>query len=130
NSLAETIAADLVSSTLKPNRFTQVTPGVVLLIGGREVGGEITDFFADDRRNEAARRTYIASSARVLGDGEDYVLELRDGAVQNYESDGQYSEVRFSRYNLSVESLATAAGTSNASTQFTSMELISRAIEN
>jgi lipopolysaccharide export system permease protein len=130
NILAEEVAADLVSSTLKPNRFTQVTPGVVLLIGGRETGGEITDFFADDRRNEAARRTYIASSARVLGDGDNYVLELRDGAVQNYESDGQYSEVRFTRYNLSIDSLTNAPGADNSSAQFTSYELITRAFQN
>ncbi len=130
NVLAETIAADLVSSTLKPNRFTQVTPGVVLLIGGRQTGGEITDFFADDRRNEEARRTYIASSARVLGDGDNYVLELRDGVLQNYERDGQYSEVRFTRYNLSVESLATSVDAGSSLAQMTSLELISAAMVN
>src|SRR5690606_38671531 len=107
----------LVSSTLKPNRFTQVTPGVILLIGGRQIDGEITDFFADDRRNPESRKTYIAASARVLGDGENYVLELRDGKLQYLESDGQYSEVGFSRYNLAVDSLSRAANQVDALAQ-------------
>lgn len=106
NRLSAEVAADLVSSTLKPNRFTQVTPGVILLVGGRAGGGEITEFFADDRRDPETRRTYIAASARVVSVGEDYVLELRDGTLQHTEADGRYSEIRFSRYDVSVESLA------------------------
>lgn len=106
NQLSAEVAADLVSSTLKPDRFTQVTPGVILLIGGRADGGVITEFFADDRRDPETRRTYIAASAKVLGVGEDYVLELSDGTLQYTEADGRYSEIRFSRYNVSVESLA------------------------
>lgn len=104
--LTAEVAADLVSSTLRPGRFTQVTPGVILLIGGREPGGEIVDFFADDRRTPESRRTYIADSARVSSDGQNYVLELRNGVLQYLEDDGRYSEVRFSRYDVSVDSLA------------------------
>ena len=105
NLLATSIAADLVSSTLKPKRFTQVTPGVVLLIGGRSGNGEITDFFADDRRDSSTQRTYIAQSARVARDGENYMLELHDGSLQYTESGGQFSQVSFARYDLSVERL-------------------------
>src|SRR5690606_36346800 len=72
NALNAAVAADLVSSSLKPGRFTQVTPGVVLLIGGREDGGRINEFFADDRRDANTRRTYIAETAQVMADGEDY----------------------------------------------------------
>lgn len=106
NALNVAVAADLVSSSLKPGRFTQVTPGVILLIGGREDGGRIREFFADDRRDPETRRTYIASSAQVLADGEDYFLQLSDGALQYTESDGRYSEVRFARYDINVESLS------------------------
>ncbi len=105
NLLQTSIAADLVSSTLKPKRFTQVTPGVVLLIGGRSGNGEITDFFADDRRDPRTERTYIASSARVARDGDNYMLELRDGSLQYTESTGQFSQISFARYDLSVERL-------------------------
>ncbi|SMQ62350.1 lipopolysaccharide export system permease protein [Devosia lucknowensis] len=106
NTLSAEVAADLVSSTLKPNRFTQVTPGVILLIGGRADGGQITEFFADDRRDPETRRTYIAASARVMSIDDDYVLQLQDGTLQYLEADGRYSEVRFARYDVSVDSLA------------------------
>lgn len=110
NALNASVAADLVSSTLRPGRFTQVTPGVVLLIGGRGADGEITEFFADDRRDSEMRRTYIAESARVASDGENYVLELRNGALQYKGSDGRFSEVTFSRYDVSVDQLSQPMG--------------------
>jgi lipopolysaccharide export system permease protein len=100
------VAADLVSSTLRPGRFTQVTPGVVLLIGGRGSDGEISEFFADDRREPETRRTYIADSARVSTDGENYVLELRNGTLQYTQANGRYSEISFARYDLSVDQLS------------------------
>ena len=110
NALNSAVAADLVSSSLKPGRFTQVTPGVVLLIGGREDGGMISEFFADDRRDPQTRRTYIADTARVMADGDDYFLQLGNGTLQYTEDDGRYSEVRFARYDISVESLSQSAG--------------------
>lgn len=103
------MAADLVSSTLKPGRFTQVTPGVLLLIGGRTLDGEITDFFADDRRDSETRRTYVAKRATISRDSEGYVLELRDGSIQ-YMQSGRFSEISFGRYNLAVERLTQDTG--------------------
>jgi len=129
NRLSAEVAADLVSSTLKPNRFTQVTPGVILLIGGRASGGEITEFFADDRRDRETRRTYIAASARVVSVGEDYVLELRDGTLQHTEADGRYSEIRFSRYDVSVESLAQQVAKIDVLSETDSFGLVARALE-
>lgn len=129
NQLSAEVAADLVSSTLKPNRFTQVTPGVVLLIGGRADGGMITEFFADDRRDPETRRTYVAESARVLGVGDDYVLELRNGVLQYLEADGRYSEIRFSRYEVSVNSLAQQTAQVDELGQTDSFGLVRKAIE-
>lgn len=106
NALSASIAADLVSSTLRPGRFTQVTPGVVLLIGGRGPDGAIEEFFADDRREPAMRRTYVAESARVASDGQNYVLELHNGSLQYKGRDGRFSEVTFGRYDVSVEQLS------------------------
>lgn len=126
--LAADVAADLVSSTLRPGRFTQVTPGVILLIGGREAGGEITDFFADDRRDPNSRRTYIAQSARVSSDGENYVLELREGMLQYVADDGRYSEVRFARYDLSVESLSQAIAGGDSMAERPSLDLVNEAV--
>lgn len=129
NLLSATVAADLVSSTLKPNRFTQAAPGVVLLIGGREDGGVITEFFADDRRDPETRRTYIAESARVMGVGDDYILELRNGTLQYAEKDGRYSEIRFTRYDVSVESLSQQVARIDPLNERTSFEIAAEAME-
>lgn len=128
NRLQAEMAADLVSSTLKPGRFTQVTPGVLLLIGGRTLDGEITDFFADDRRNPVSRRTYIAERATVSRDKEGYVLELRDGSIQ-YMDDGRFSEISFGRYNLSVERLTQATSDTDGLWAHDSFSLVASALQ-
>lgn len=123
NNLTASIAADLVSSTLKPGRFTQVTPKVVLLIGGRFGNGDIREFYADDRRDPLTRRTYIADTARVSTDGETYILELQNGVLQYKEADGRYSEVKFGRYFLNVESLSQPTAAVNPLLQIDSLTL-------
>ncbi|MHA6691987.1 LptF/LptG family permease [Devosia sp. A449] len=130
NTLSASIAADLVSSTLRPGRFTQVTPGVILLIGGRSGSGEIEEFFADDRRQPGRRRTYIADTARVSTDGETYVIELRDGAMQYVEADGRFSEISFARYDISVEGLSQPYGVTDPLQEHDSIQLVRDAIAN
>jgi len=129
NVLSASVAADLVSSTLKPQRFTQVTPGVVMLIGGRSGDGEIQQFFADDRRDPETRRTYVAESARVSTDGDTYVLELRDGSLQNTGADGRFSEVTFARYDVNVDRFSQPVGQSDGLYQTDSLTLVQRAME-
>ena len=128
NILSASVAADLVSSTLRPQRFTQVTPGVVMLIGGRSGRGEIEQFFADDRRDPQTRRTYVAKTARVSSDGENYVLELRDGSLQNTAADGRFSEVTFVRYDVNVDQFSQPVGQSNELYQTDSLTLIQGAM--
>lgn len=128
NILSASVAADLVSSTLKPHRFTQATPGVVMLIGGRGEGGAITEFFADDRRDPEMRRTYIAASARVMALEDDYILQLSNGVLQYTGSDGRYSEIRFGRYDVSVESLSQQAGGGDSLAEKDSFTLVAEAL--
>jgi lipopolysaccharide export system permease protein len=128
NQLTASVAADMVSSTLKPQRFTQVTPGVVLLIGGRSGEGEISEFFADDRRDPDVRRTYIAKRARVSTDGANYVLELHDGTLQYAESGGRFSEISFARYDLNVDRLSQPLAQPDPLAQLDSIQLVSAAL--
>jgi lipopolysaccharide export system permease protein len=128
NILNASVAADLVSSTLRPGRFTQATPGVVLLIGGRAGDGEIREFFADDRREAETRRTYIAESARVSTDGESYVLELRNGTLQYGQANGRFSEISFDRYDLSVDRLAQPLGHTDPMQEKDSVTLVAEAL--
>jgi lipopolysaccharide export system permease protein len=128
NILNSTVAADLVSSTLKPGRFTQATPGVILLIGGRAEDGEISEFFADDRRDAQTRRTYIAETARVSADGDKFILELQNGSLQNAGSDGRFSEIVFDRYDVGVDKFTQAFASTDRRQQMNSFELVAEAI--
>jgi len=129
NALNASITADLVSTTLKPGRFTQATPGVVLLIGGRAGNGEITEFFADDRRDPQVRRTYIAQSATVARTPDGYILQLKDGSLQSREPGGRFSEVKFGEYNVNVERFTQAATAPNPLSITDTATLVAEAIQ-
>lgn len=128
SSWSASIAADLVGRTLTPHRFTQMVPGVVVMIGGREGGGVITEFFADDRRDPNLRRTYIAKSATIAQDETGHVLQLRDGSLQ-YTPDGlRFSEVSFARYDIGIERLTTPIDSDEKLSEQNSVSLIAEAI--
>jgi lipopolysaccharide export system permease protein len=120
------IAADLVARALVPHRFVEVVPGVTVVIGNRRGEGEISDFFADDRRDPNARRTYSAASAIVGRDEHGYVLQMRDGELQYSTADLRLSEIRFSSYDLSIEFLTQQRALNDNAT---SLVLVQRAIE-
>ena len=83
NQIKAQAAADLVGRSLVPNRFAELGDGVTITVGGRGADGEITSFFADDRRDENTRRTYIADSALITADEFGYVLQLKDGTIHH-----------------------------------------------
>jgi lipopolysaccharide export system permease protein len=123
------IAADLVGHSLVPHKFTELVPGVTISIASRSFGGEVRDFFADDRRTEGARRTYIAKSALIGEDEQGYVLKLSDGVVQYRSDEREFSEFSFSRYDLALDRL-TSGTTADTRTieQSTSLDLASAAL--
>ncbi|HWA18600.1 MAG TPA: LptF/LptG family permease [Devosia sp.] len=123
------IAADLVGHSLVPHKFTELVPGVTISIASRSFGGEVRGFFADDRRTEGARRTYIASSALIGEDAQGYVLKLADGVVQYRSEEKEFSEFSFSRYDLALDRLtnATPADTQTLD-QSTSLDLVASAL--
>lgn len=110
------ITADLVGRTLTPNRFSEIMPGFVILIGGRNEDGTITNFFADDNRDPSARRTYSARTAVIVVDDDGYYLNLLDGSLEYMRGSDTFSEVAFSGYELSLDRLVsdTTAGVSMA----------------
>lgn len=105
NDWSASIAADLVSRALSPHKFSQVTPGVVVVISGRRGNGEITEFFADDRRDPETRRTYIAKSAVIQADSDGYIIHMRDGSLQYLGADDDFSEITFAAYDVALERL-------------------------
>jgi lipopolysaccharide export system permease protein len=123
------IAADLVGHSLVPHKFTELVPGVTISIASRRPGGEVRDFFADDRRADGARRTYIASSALIGEDAQGYVLKLGDGVVQYRSQDGEFSEFSFSRYDLALDRLTnTSSAETQTMEQSTSFDLVGAAL--
>jgi len=123
SSIRTRIAADLLGRSLVPNRFAEVTDGVTVTVGGRKAGGEITSFFADDRR-EPTRRTYISKSALITADELGYVLQLSNGTVQYHTPEGKFSEVAFDRYDLAFERLTGASDSGDERGDTTSFAVI------
>ena len=105
NVWSASIAADLVSRAMIPHRFTEVVDGVSMVIGSRDSEGQITDFFADDRRGAASHNTYFAKSAVITRDEQGFVLRLQDGAIQQMSATKRFSEISFSRYDLALDKL-------------------------
>ena len=96
------IAVDLVSRALLPHRFAEIVPGVTIVIGGRQGIGQITGFFADDRRDPKRRQTFTANEALIMRTDDGYVLQLTDGDIRYLDERGGFSEVSFNRYDLSL----------------------------
>jgi lipopolysaccharide export system permease protein len=109
NGIEARAAADLVGRSLVPNRFAVLTSGVTVAVGGRGANGEITSFFADDRRDQQARRTYIADSALIIRDEDGYVLQLAYGTIQYLTAEDKFSEISFIRYDLALDRLTGSA---------------------
>lgn len=125
---SESIAADLVSRSMIPHRFTEIVDGVSMIIGSRDSEGQITDFFADDTRNPESRRTYFAKTALITRDDQGFVLRLRDGALQQFSATKRLSEVSFQRYDLAMDELTGEAEQTDALAQTSSIDIIGKAL--
>ena len=128
NDWSESIAADLVSRSMIPHRFTEIVDGVSMIIGSRDSQGQITDFFADDKRNPQSRRTYFAKSALITRDEQGFVLRLSDGALQQFSATKRLSEVSFARYDLALDELTGEAEQGDSLARTSSLEIIGKAL--
>jgi lipopolysaccharide export system permease protein len=123
NEWSASIAADLVSRSMIPRRFTKVTDGVSMIIGSRDAEGRITDFFADDDRG-GLHRTYYADSAIITRDEQGFVLRMRSGGMQQMTPDKRFSEISFSSYDLPLDQLTSDTAPGNRLAQTPSHELL------
>ncbi|MEO6015533.1 MAG: LptF/LptG family permease [Devosia sp.] len=124
NDWSTSIAADLVSRSMIPHRFTEVVDGVSMVIGSRDAGGKITDFFADDTRGDGTRRTYFAKSAVITRDEEGFVLRMQDGATQQLNAAGRFSEISFTRYDLALDKLTGSTDPGDGIAGMTSLDIV------
>lgn len=121
------ITADLVGRSLNPNRFSEVVPGLIMVIGGRARDGSVIDFFADDSRNPRFKRTYVAKRAVIVSGPEGYNLALSDGAIQYLRPGGQFTEINFSRYELGLDPFGDDANDVEQLGQHSSLKIIADA---
>ena len=121
------IAVDLISQSLTPGRFTDISNGVVLRIGGRKPNGVIENFFAYDQRDPEVSRTYLAETAEIVVGEDGFQISLRNGRLQLEPANGRFSEVEFARYDLAVENLTDPIIKSNPLTQQDTLTLIRQA---
>lgn len=105
--LNEEIAANLISSTLNPNQFSEISPNLVIVIGGRSMNGKIIDFFADDRRDPKTHKTFISNEAEIVYDDEGYNISLIDGTAQFMRENNQFTQVSFNKYEISLNRIGT-----------------------
>jgi lipopolysaccharide export system permease protein len=124
DSWSASIAADLVSRSMVPHRFTEVDEGVSMIIGSRDANGEITDFFADDTRDPASRRTYFAQSAIITRDEQGFVLRMQDGAIQRLSAEKRISQISFARYDLALDELTGDIESSSGLTATSSIDIV------
>ena len=128
NQWSASIAAELVSRSMIPHRFTEVVTGVSMVIGSRDGSGNITDFFADDQRDVTSRRTYFAKSAIITRDEQGFVLRMESGAVQYFGPDQRFSQVSFGRYDMALDRLTGDATNDDPLAQTSSPDLILQAL--
>lgn len=124
NDWSASIAADLVSRSMIPHKFTDLVTGVSMVIGARDFAGNITDFFADDTRDAEQRRSYFARSAIIVHDEEGYILRMREGAVQYLTSDKRFSQISFDQYDLSLDSLTDPDEVKDPLAQVSSLDIL------
>lgn len=123
---SESIAADLVSRSMIPHRFTEVVDGVSMIIGSRDSQGQITDFFADDTRELGTRRTYFARTALITRDEQGFILRMHDGAIQTLPEGERMSQIAFTRYDLALDELTGDVETGDALASVTSLEIVGK----
>lgn len=121
------VTADLVGRALSPNTFREVTPGLIVEIGGRAPNGDVTAFFAQDNRDPAAQKTFQAERATILSDAQGYYLDLKNGSLQYLRQDGDFSELAFSSYRLSIDRLASSTSLEDGLDEKTTWQILFRA---
>jgi len=129
NEWSAQIAIDLLSKSLTPGRFTDISPGVAVRIDGRAPNGIINGFFANDRRDPKIRRTYRAAQAEIVAGENGFEISLKNGSLQIVRDGEQFSEIDFSRYDLAIGALSEPIQKSNPLIQRTTTTLIAEAIE-
>jgi len=79
------LRADLVSTIVKPGRFTTIERGLTFYIRERRPNGQLVGILIDDRRDAKERATFLAERGEILENDRGTFLVLENGSVQRRE---------------------------------------------
>jgi lipopolysaccharide export system permease protein len=82
---AAQLRADLISTAIKPGRFTTIERGLTFHIRERRTNGQLVGLLIDDLRNPKERITILAERGEVLENDRGTYLVLSTGSVQRRE---------------------------------------------
>jgi lipopolysaccharide export system permease protein len=95
---AAQLRADLVSTIIKPGRFTTIERGLTFHIRERRPNGQLIGILIDDRRDPKERATFLAERGEILTKGGTFLV-LENGSVQRREEEQRDPTiVLFERY--------------------------------
>ena len=104
------VRANVVSSVVKPGRFTALESGVTIHIRQRRANGELAGILLDDRRNPKERLTVLAENGELLDNDKGTFLILQKGIVQRHAADQRDpAMVVFDRYAFDLSQFSGGA---------------------
>src|SRR5262249_45751799 len=108
---AAQLRADLVSTIVKPGRFTTIEKGLTFHIRERRPNGQLLGILIDDRRDSNERATFLAERGEILENEGGTFLVLESGSVQRREQTKRDPTiVRFDRYAFDLSHFSGGAG--------------------
>jgi lipopolysaccharide export system permease protein len=104
------LRTDLASSLVVERQFLHPTDGLTLFITNASNAGEMTGIFLHDQRDPDRPVTYSARSARLLSDGSEARLVMRDGLALALSGDGrQLNSVDYEQFVFDLSDLVEPA---------------------
>jgi lipopolysaccharide export system permease protein len=98
-SWAAQLRADMMTTIVKPGRFTTIERGLTIHIRERRPNGQLLGILIDDRRDPKEQATILAERGQVLQNERGSFLVLEDGGVHRRESpEKDPALVQFERY--------------------------------
>lgn len=123
---SDEINADLVANSSRPGRFTEVAPGLTMMIRARAPDGTGLGFFIYDTRDPLRSQTIVAEESQLAQVEGVLTVRLMRGAIQYYTyADGKMSGLEFETYSLALADITDS--NSAAGVIANSAELLARA---
>ena len=104
---AAQLRADMMTTVVKPGRFTTIERGLTIHIRERRNNGQLLGILIDDRRDEKEQATILAERGQILQNERGAFLVLEDGSVHRRETTKRDPAiVQFERYAFDLSRFA------------------------